>query len=142
MHFVRRRWLPLTIALVLAIGGTAVYVLHGVFDTRLTDAADRGQLDVIEEVDPKRMVYEIFGPINTAGLVNYLDENAQPQHAMFTALPWSLTIVSPLPSLFGSVVVQGDSNTIGCRIIIDGDVRDEQTADGSDAQISCLVKAG
>jgi len=38
-------------------------------------------------------------------------------------------------------MVQGDSDQIGCRITVDGTVRDEKSTDGVNAQTFCLVKS-
>jgi hypothetical protein len=38
-------------------------------------------------------------------------------------------------------MVQGDSDHIGCRITVDGTVRDEKSTDGVNAQTFCLVKS-
>ncbi|EUA18266.1 conserved membrane family protein [Mycobacterium xenopi 4042] len=37
--------------------------------------------------------------------------------------------------------MQGDSDQIRCRVTVDGVVRDEQTANGVNAQTFCLVKS-
>jgi hypothetical protein len=38
-------------------------------------------------------------------------------------------------------MVQGDSDQIRCRVTVDGVVREEQSADGRNAQTFCLVKS-
>ena len=47
-----------------------------------------------------------------------------------------------LPSVAANIMVQGDSDQIGCRISIDDQIRDEQHANGINAQTYCLVKSG
>jgi len=39
-------------------------------------------------------------------------------------------------------VAQGNSSTIGCRITVDGELKDERTSTGVNAQTFCLVKSG
>ncbi|MFZ1176947.1 MAG: MmpS family transport accessory protein, partial [Mycobacterium sp.] len=39
------------------------------------------------------------------------------------------------------IMAQSDSNEIGCRITVDGVVREEKKADGHNAQTFCLVKS-
>jgi hypothetical protein len=40
-----------------------------------------------------------------------------------------------------NVVAQGDSDQIGCRIIVNDVVKDERSADGVRAQTFCIVKS-
>jgi hypothetical protein len=43
-----------------------------------------------------------------------------PQRADGASLPWSLDIATTLPSIVGSIVAQGDSDSMGHRILVDG----------------------
>lgn len=135
----KRMWIPLVIAAVVMVGGFVAYRLHGIFGSHRLSAA--GQVEAIEPINVKRVTYEVFGPAGTAGHVNYLDENAQPQGANFTTLPWSSTVTTTLPGVFAAVVAQGDSQTMGCRIVVDGRVKDEQSSSNLNAQTFCLDKA-
>ncbi len=57
-------------------------------------------------------------------------------------LPWSLTLeTTDPPAAFPNIIAQGDSDSITCRIIIDGEVKDERTYTGMAAQTFCLVKS-
>jgi hypothetical protein len=38
-------------------------------------------------------------------------------------------------------MAQADSDQIGCRITVDGTVREEKSSDGVNAQTFCLVKS-
>jgi hypothetical protein len=71
-----------------------------------------------------------------------LDTKAQPAQANFSNLPWTFTIMTTVPAVLASVVAQGNSDNIGCRISINGEVKDERSSAGHHAQTSCLVKAG
>jgi hypothetical protein len=93
------------------------------------------------QFNPKRVLYEIFGPAGTVADINYLDENAQPHRLDAVTLPWSLILVTTLTAVAANVVAQGDSDTIGCRITVNGDVRDERSVDALHAQTFCLVKS-
>ncbi|EUA33459.1 conserved membrane family protein [Mycobacterium xenopi 4042] len=73
--------------------------------------------------------------------MSYLNEIAQPEQADFTNLPWTYTITTTIPAVIANVVAQGTSDTIGCRITVNGEVKDEQSSAGHHAQTSCLVKA-
>ena len=139
MRVLKRLWIPLVIAVVLSIGGFGAYHLHGAFPAHGADMP--GHVDVIQPINVKQVTYEISGPSDTVGYVSYLDENAQAHGVQFVSLPWSFTVTTTLPGVFASVVAQGNSDTIGCRIVVNGEVREEQSAARLNAQTFCLVKA-
>ncbi len=74
-------------------------------------------------------------------MISYVDEHAQSQEARFSTLPWTVTLTTTLPSVFANIIAQGDSPELGCRITVNGDVRDQQSVNGTDATAFCLVKA-
>ena len=43
--------------------------------------------------------------------------------------------------VFPNIVAQGDGTTIGCRITVDDEVKDENFSTGVHAQTFCLVKS-
>ena len=88
------------------------------------------------------MVPEVFGPPGTVASINYLDVNAQPQRVDDTALPWSYDVTTTEPAVFATVVAQGDSDSIGCRITIDGVVKDERSVNTVNAYTFCSDKSG
>ncbi|GAB5001434.1 MmpS family transport accessory protein [Mycobacterium avium subsp. hominissuis] len=135
----KRAWVPLVIVLVAGAGVVVAHRLQGFFGSHRVGEA--GPVEKIVPINVKHVVYEVTGPAGTAGVVNYLDENAQPQQANFTTLPWSYTVTTTLPGVFANVVAQGDSDAIGCRIVVNGAVRDQQSAGGLNAQVFCLDKA-
>jgi hypothetical protein len=75
--------------------------------------------------------------------VDYLDENGQPHRIDAAALPWSFTIVTTLPSMSANIVAQGGQTVsgLGCRVTVDGQVRDERSTDEYQPFIYCLVKS-
>jgi hypothetical protein len=90
----------------------------------------------------KRVVLEVYGPPGTVATINYLDVNAQPQRVDDTTLPWSYNITTTEPAVFTNVMAQGDSDSIGCRIIIDGVIKDERSVNALNAYTYCLDKSG
>jgi hypothetical protein len=46
-----------------------------------------------------------------------------------------------LPTVFGNLMARTDGDQIGCRVTVNGVVREEQSANGIDAQTFCLVKS-
>ena len=133
-------WLPMVMVIVTALGAFTVSRLHGIFGSD-PYRPESGNADAIVQFNPKHVLYEIFGPPGTVADINYLDADAQPQHADAVTLPWSLELVTTLTAVAANVVAQGDSDSIGCRITVNGDVREEHSVDSHDAQTSCLVKS-
>jgi Mycobacterium membrane protein len=139
LNLLKRQWVPLVVIVALALGGFAVYRLQSIFPIIHSSQLDpRG---LTPPYAPKSATYEIIGPPGTVGVVNWMDDKAQPQRADFTTLPWSQTITARLPGIFAYVVAQGDSDHIGCRITVDGRLVDEQSVDTPNAQVSCLDKS-
>ena len=92
--------------------------------------------------DPKTVVYEIFGPPGSVATVNYLNLDAEPQIARDVVLPWSLTLTTNAPAAAANIVAQGNSDTIGCRITVDDEIKAERVSTGVSAQTFCIVKSG
>jgi hypothetical protein len=139
--FLRRAWVPLVVVVAVFLGGVAVSRLRGVFGSDAIFTATGRSAEPLEPSHLKRVTYEVYGPSETTGSVSYLDTKAQPQQANFTSLPWTFTITTTVPAVIASVVAQGNSDNIGCRITVNGDVKDERSSAGRHAQTSCLVKA-
>ena len=138
----RRAWMPLVIALVLVVAAFAVDRLHGVFGKSELTRPGSGLASDPAPFNPKKVTYEIFGPPGTVATVNYLDLDAEPQIARDVSLPWTLELSTTAPAAAANIVAQGDSDTISCRITVDGVVKDEKTSTGVNAQTFCLVKSG
>jgi hypothetical protein len=139
LGILKRTWIPLIIVAVVMVGGFVAYRLHKIFGSHALSPA--GEVEAIVPINVKRVTYEIVGPAGTVGHISYLDADAQPQAANFTTLPWSHTLTTTLPGVFAAVVAQGSSETIRCRIVVDGQLRDEQSANSFNAQTFCLDKA-
>lgn len=142
MRFLRKAWIPLVILVVVAIAAFAVDRLHGVFGKTELTREGSGLANDPEPFNPKVVTYEIFGPPGTVATINYLDLDAAPQIARDVTLPWSLTLTTTAPAAGATIVAQGNSDTIGCRITIDDELKDERTSTGVNAQTFCLVKSG
>lgn len=139
--FLKRAWVPLVVVVAVALGGIAVTRLRGVFGSDAIFTATGSSAEPLEPSHVKRVTYEVYGPGDTTGSVSYLDKKAQPEQASFTSLPWTLTITTTVPAVIASVVAQGNSDSIGCRITVNGELKDERSTSGRHAQTSCLVKA-
>jgi hypothetical protein len=73
--------------------------------------------------------------------INYLDIDVQPRQVLHAPLPWSLTMVTTQPGAFTNLVAQGDSDFLGCRIVVDDEVKDERIVNAVNAYTLCLVKS-
>ncbi|GFG85007.1 MAG: MmpS family transport accessory protein [Mycolicibacter algericus] len=137
----KRAWVPLVIAAAAVAGTVAVVNLRGAFGSDEIFHWDGSGSAPIDSINEKQVVYELFGPHDSAGGVSYLDEQTRPVQATFTRLPWRYTITTTSPAVIGNLVAQGDGDRIGCRITVNGAVKDEHIAVGHHAQTFCLVKA-
>jgi hypothetical protein len=138
---VRRWWTVLVVAVVVAVAAFCVYRLHGIFGSHNNTSAGSGISDQTEPFNPKRITLEVFGGPGTTATINYVDINVAPQQVLNAALPWSLTMVTTQPGAFSNLVAQGNSDSLGCRITVDGEVKDERIVNEVNAYTFCLVKS-
>jgi hypothetical protein len=134
-----RAWIPLVLVVVLAFSGLIVTRLHKVFGSQDLNAAAGAGIEIVQ-FNPKILVYDVFGPAGTTATIDYFDADAN-THEVNTALPWSTTISTTLPAVSANIMAQGDGDQIGCRVTVDGVVRDQRSTDGRNAQTFCLVKS-
>ncbi|WP_442932059.1 MmpS family transport accessory protein [Mycobacterium sp. 050134] len=132
----------LVAVLVVSLTGFAIFRLHGIFGTNDTTSSNSGLANEIVPFNPKQVVLEVFGAPGAVATINYLDVNAQPQQVTNAPLPWSFTITTTEPAVLGNVVAQGSGDTLGCRITVNGEVKDERTVNEADAYTFCLDKSG
>lgn len=136
---IKRVWLPVLIVVAVAIGAVTVSHLRSVFGADGAVVTPVGA-DTAEKFNPKVVVYEVFGSGSSA-VINYTDLDGLPQRTGEVALPWSLRLETTDPSVQPNLLVQGDGQSIGCRVLVDDEVKDERTAQGVNAATYCLVKA-
>jgi hypothetical protein len=137
----RRLWVPLVILVVIAAGGLTVSRLHGIFGSEKRPSYADTKINDAKPYDPKHLTYEVFGPPGTVADISYFDVNGDPAHADGIRLPWSLEFAMTPQTAAGDIAAQGDSDSIGCRIIVDGVVKAEKITHGPSAFASCLLKA-
>jgi flagellar basal body-associated protein FliL len=138
---VKKTWIVLVIAIVVAVAGFCVARLRTFYGAEDMRAITNGSAGDIKPFNPKRVVYEVFGPPGTIADINYLDIKAQPQRASNAPLPWRLSVMTTLPAVSVNVVAQGNRNRIGCRIVVNDVVEDERQNTGVNAQTFCVVKS-
>jgi hypothetical protein len=139
----KRVWMPLLLVVVISLGVYAVLRIRDSFGANGAVTAGEGNADNTKPFNPKHITYEISGPAGGIVNVDYLDENGQPHRVDAAPVPWAYTIVTTLPSMSANIVAQGDSDTnaIRCRVIVDGQVRDDRRSDEYQPFIYCLVKS-
>jgi Mycobacterium membrane protein len=136
----RRLWIPLVILVVILAGGVTVSRLHGLFGAGETRSYADTRIDAVKPFNPKHLKYEVFGPPGTVAVISYFDGNGDPQHADGATLPWSFEFPISTAASIGSIAAQGDSDSIGCRITVDGVVKDEKISNEVSAFTSCRLK--
>ena len=141
LRMLKSAWIPLVLVVVIAVGSYAIVRIRSSVGAPPVATAEANS-GVTEPFNPKHVTYEVTGSGGTVDL-DYLDENGQPHRVDAASLPWSFTIVTTLPSMSANVVAQGDSGVEGlhCRVVVDGDVRDDRSTDEYQPFIYCLVKS-
>lgn len=134
-------WMPVVAVVVIAVGGFAVYKVRGIFGSHVYETYAGSMSDDSNNSNPKRVTYEIFGPPGAVADINYFDDAGQTNQVNGATLPWSHTIVTTAPAMVGNIVAQGNSDSIGCRITANGEVKDERSATAVNAYIYCFAKS-
>ena len=142
LRLVRRGWIVLVVIVVVALASFAVYRLHGIFGSNQVAATPGGAGDQIVPFNPKRVVLEVFGDPGATATISYLDVDARPQQVDGATLPWSYEDSTTKPAVVVNIVAQGNGSTLGCRIIVDGVVKAENTVNTPGAYTYCLDKSG
>jgi hypothetical protein len=137
----KKAWIAVVIVIVVLVSGFVVTRLRGVFGYHDNRPITSGSADEIKPFNPKHVVYEVYGTGSTAN-INYLDIHAQPQRVDNVSLPWTLSVITTLPSVSVNVVAQTEGDQIGCRIIVNDVVKDERSVNGVNAETFCIVKSG
>ena len=135
----KKVWIPLVIVVVLATSGLVVSRLHKVFASQNLNANAGAGIEIVQ-FNPKILVYDVYGPPGSTAQIGYFDPDAN-VHSVTVPLPWSITLSTTLPTVSASLMALGDGDEIGCRVTVNGIVREEQSANGVDAQTYCLVKS-
>lgn len=141
MQLLKRAWLPLVIVVVVAVAAFAVDRVRGVFASDPPLVTPVEFANDPEPFDPKVVTYEIFGPEGAAVDVNYVDLEGEPQRVDGAVLPWSITLQTMEPSAAANIVAQGKTSFLGCRVLVDGELKDERSNTGTNVQTFCIVKS-
>jgi Mycobacterium membrane protein len=137
----RRLWIALVILVVVVVGGLTVSRLHGVFGSEQQPSYADSKIGQSTQLDPKHLIYEVFGAPGTVADISYFDVNGDPQLVQGASLPWSTKFATTSLAVVANIVAQGDSDMIGCRIVVDGVVKAEKVTHQASALAFCLLKA-
>jgi len=135
----KKVWIPLVLIVVLAVAGLVVSRLHTKFASEDLNANAGAGIEIVQ-FNPKVMVYDVYGSPGTTAQISYFDPDAN-VHTVTAPLPWSVTLSTTLPAVSANLMARTDGDQIGCRVTVNGTVREEQSADGVNAQTYCLVKS-
>ena len=136
-RWVKKVWIPLVLIVVLAISGLVVSRLHKMFASEDLNANAGAGIEIVQ-FNPKILVYDVYG--SGTAQISYFDPDAN-VHLVTVPLPWSITLSTTLPTVSGNLMARTDGDQIGCRVTVNGTVREEQSANGINAQTYCLVKS-
>jgi hypothetical protein len=126
---------------VICAAGATVSRLHGLFGSEIRPSYADSNIREIKPFNPKHLTYEVFGPPGTVADISYFDIDGDPQHVKGANLPWSVNLAVTQAAVGGNIVAQGDSNSIGCRIMVDGEVKAERISNETNAFTFCLLKS-
>jgi hypothetical protein len=135
----KKVWIPLVLIVVLLVSGLVVSRLHKVFASRDLNANAGAGIEIVQ-FNPKVLVYDVFGSPGAGAQISYFDPDAN-VHEVNVSLPWSVTLSTTLPTVSANIMARTDGDDIGCRVTVNGTVRTEDHADGTNAQTYCLVKS-
>ena len=134
-------WLPAVVVGVIAIVGYGVNTVRHL-NAAITNPPTAAAIPAtVVQINPKNVTYEVFGDLGNGGKVTYADLNSQPIEVTLASLPWSVSETTMASSASLSLVAQVDGSSVGCRILVDGQVRDEHSVSHEGAAVACTVTA-
>lgn len=134
-----RGWIPISAVLVVGVGAGGMWKVHQMSAPAAVITVNGPQAP--EQFTPKQLTYELFGELGDRGMLSYIDVDGHPQRVDLTELPWSHTETTTLTVVSGSISAQVQGGEVICRILVNGVVRDEQSATRQDADVTCRVKS-
>lgn len=134
-------WLAVIVVLVVAVAGFAVSQVREVFGANPILVTPNDTSRDSKSFDPKVVTYEVLGQAGAVADINYLDLDSRPQRVDGAPLPWTLTLTTDAPAASPNIVAQGPGDIITCRILIDNELKAEQTSTGVKAHTFCVVKS-
>ena len=75
----------------------------------------------------------------TVADTGYLDATSDPRRAGGAPLRWSLQIAANVSAVVGNVIAHSINNSVGCRIVVNGQVEAERISNDVNAYTRRLV---
>lgn len=135
----QRAWMPLVAVVVVGAGLIGMWKVHQFSEPTPVPTVNGPQAP--PDFNPKQLTYELYGSVGDGGMLVYADVDGHPHRVDVTTLPWSHTETTTLTVASGSISAQVHGGQLGCRIRVDGVVRNEQSDDHQDAHVFCIVKS-
>jgi MmpS family membrane protein len=132
-------WMPVVAVVAVGVGALGMWKVHEMSAPGPVVTVNRPQAP--PAFSPKQLTYEVFGSVGAGGLLDYVDVDGRPHRVDLTDLPWAHTETTTLTVVSGSVSAQVRGGRVGCRILVNGVVRDEQSDAHQDADVTCRVKS-
>ncbi len=134
-----RFWLPLVIVVAVGVGALGMLKVHQM--SAPGPAVTVNDAQAPEQFTPKALTYELDGSLGGGGMLSYIDIDGHPHTVQLNELPWSHTETTTLTVVSGSVSAQVRGGEVHCRILVNGIVREQQSASRQDADVTCRVKS-
>jgi Mycobacterium membrane protein len=134
-----RAWMPLVAVFAVGVGLVCMSKVHQFSAPGPVLSVNGPQAP--QEFTPKQLTYELFGSIGDGGILDYVDIDQHPHKVDLTELPWSHAETTTLTVVSGSISAHVHGGQVGCRMLVNGIVRDEQSTTHPDADVTCRVKS-
>lgn len=134
-----RFWLPLVIVVAVGVGALGMLKVHQM--SAPGPAVTVNDAQAPEQFTPKALTYELDGSLGGGGMLSYIDIDGHPHTVQLNELPWSHTETTTLTVVSGSISAQVRGGEVHCRILVNGIVREQQSASRQDADVTCRVKS-
>lgn len=133
----RSAWVYLVVAATLGTAG--VFIAH----LRLSDIPDPAvghspRPPAVGRPNDKVVEYHVEGPAGTAVFASYLDVDGTVRDVSAT-LPWQVTLRTQHITVPTGVMAQSENDPLSCRVVVDGQVRDEQSSASSAVACKAVV---
>ncbi len=134
-------WLPAVVLAVIAVVSYGVNTVRHLSDEISNPPSVNAIPATVVQINPKNVTYEVFGSLGGGGKVTYADLNSAPIEVTLASLPWAHSETTMASSASLSLVAQVEGDSVGCRILVDGQVRDEHSVSHEGAAVQCTVTA-
>ena len=134
-------WMPAVALFVVARVGFGVNKVRNASELISDPPVTNSIPATVVQINPKNVTYELFGDLGNGGRVSYANLDGEPVDVVLTSLPWSFSETTTSSAASLSLVSQVEGSSLGCRIRVNGEVRDEHVVDHHGAAVACTVTA-